>query len=607
MPKRSPSSGEGISRNLYKVVQKNPFVRTKAKNDPHHVIANEFLPTNSFWDLFATTNQVVLGSRGTGKTMLMRSMCPSVFCQRDDIQRYQEKQDTYYVGFWVPFELRWITQIKRFSSEVLNDEDVFELMFNCRAFCSLCREIDVLVDLVFKDQRKKSESFKMTVVDQLVGIMGWEDLGIRDIHSFQKVFGQRFLRARSCHFKNLHGLDTMKAPFLEPCQEVTEFVGRELATFIENDAIVWVACLDEGEYLDEIQLKIINTIMRSDGVSMTIKFTTLPGHYTTLQTLKDHSPVKSGGHDFSFLHIDFDGDSPEFKRLCDELVASRLRTLPQFKNLKDEHLTLRRFLGSKNNKSLSELCLKFLGKNEGYLNEEVRRLLTERSRKKNYDPVKKAIDRYIPIVAYKYLEEFIVLKKGGRKYGVTESGADRIKLLTEGNLREFLRIMARLYETATRNNMGVLKQENQHFTIHEYIGLRMAEMLGMGDVGLTLKKLLENLKLHCQKVFNISLLAEGGKRFPVSRYESAIPDFINVVRQGVASGYFTVDKISSEIGIRSDTDVKIASWVLASFRVRPRNLILKEKNFETLSHWKKFESITTLPLFKTNGGFLDEK
>ena len=50
----------------------NPFYDSQARNFSDEKVLNEFCPISSFWDLFNEQHEIILGTRGSGKTFLLK-------------------------------------------------------------------------------------------------------------------------------------------------------------------------------------------------------------------------------------------------------------------------------------------------------------------------------------------------------------------------------------------------------------------------------------------------------------------------------------------------------------------------------------------------------
>ena len=54
--------------------QQNPFSDSQARNFSDTKLINEFCPISNYWSLFNDQHEVLLGTRGSGKTYLLKMM-----------------------------------------------------------------------------------------------------------------------------------------------------------------------------------------------------------------------------------------------------------------------------------------------------------------------------------------------------------------------------------------------------------------------------------------------------------------------------------------------------------------------------------------------------
>ena len=52
----------------------NPFSDSQARNFSDTKLINEFCPISNYWSLFNDQHEVLLGTRGSGKTFLLKMM-----------------------------------------------------------------------------------------------------------------------------------------------------------------------------------------------------------------------------------------------------------------------------------------------------------------------------------------------------------------------------------------------------------------------------------------------------------------------------------------------------------------------------------------------------
>lgn len=64
--------------------QQNPFSDSQARNFSDTKVANEFYPISTYWSLFNDQHEILLGTRGSGKTVLLKMMRYSMLSRIDN-------------------------------------------------------------------------------------------------------------------------------------------------------------------------------------------------------------------------------------------------------------------------------------------------------------------------------------------------------------------------------------------------------------------------------------------------------------------------------------------------------------------------------------------
>ena len=63
-----------IADKLMKKTDQNPFSDFQGRGPTDKEIIDEFYATTTFWGLFNSQHEILVGSRGCGKTFLLKSM-----------------------------------------------------------------------------------------------------------------------------------------------------------------------------------------------------------------------------------------------------------------------------------------------------------------------------------------------------------------------------------------------------------------------------------------------------------------------------------------------------------------------------------------------------
>src|SRR4051812_20420048 len=88
----------------------NPFHDAQAKSFGVRRLASEFYPVSLYWSLFNDGHEILIGSRGSGKTALLRMLSYSGLRLLEDARSKDWKRR--YFGFYIPLHLEFIQSLR---------------------------------------------------------------------------------------------------------------------------------------------------------------------------------------------------------------------------------------------------------------------------------------------------------------------------------------------------------------------------------------------------------------------------------------------------------------------------------------------------------------
>ena len=296
--------------------RRNLFEVDNARNMSKHELVETFIPTQSFWRLLVAKHNVVLGARGQGKTALAKMVSHdhlSLFAQtRDEPRAKSAISGQEYIGIYLPTRLEWVGGLK--NKSWLNErqrEELFQWRLNvasCIAFIATASScITTYVDGRAKQAQIERELTNQLSKDWLAEpAIVFDDLlqlrrHLEDTDYHKQI---QLLRERA-----LGGLPAGEMPvglvfgmelFL-PLRQGIRQLSRLLSV---NPDCTWLLCLDEAEFLDEMDHRIINSHMRAFPDNMFIKLITMPYRHHTLDT-NIGAPLVPG-QDFGYVNMDSD-------------------------------------------------------------------------------------------------------------------------------------------------------------------------------------------------------------------------------------------------------------------------------------------------------------
>jgi hypothetical protein len=295
--------------------QRNIFEVDNARNQYEQQLPATFVPTEIYWRLFSAKNQVLVGTRGSGKTAVLKMLSLPYLLNFEDDTAYEFIRRQSFLGIYIPVTTLWLGPIK--SRLWANSEEKgreFLWHFSIAACQALTKTIEAALSAYIRDAPNRLAAHAQ-IISRLTLIWFPGDAATR-CASFQDLrerLGQLPLEKNlfeSSQFLNPQ--DNQAAKFLGG----TRFYSPVLDAFLHGVAAVqtvlglsddktsWLICLDEVETLDADCQAVINSFMRSDFGNRYFKIATLPYAHKTLRTNLD-APLQVG-HDFEYVWMDDD-------------------------------------------------------------------------------------------------------------------------------------------------------------------------------------------------------------------------------------------------------------------------------------------------------------
>src|SRR5947199_7422507 len=100
------------SDRIYDYRGANPFRETQGRAGSGAEIVSEFFPTSTFWSLFNDQHEILLGTRGSGKTFLLRMMSYSLLRSFQHETAKEHVKTRSYIGFYIPLHLEFLGSLQ---------------------------------------------------------------------------------------------------------------------------------------------------------------------------------------------------------------------------------------------------------------------------------------------------------------------------------------------------------------------------------------------------------------------------------------------------------------------------------------------------------------
>lgn len=294
-------------------------------------IAQEFVQTKNFKELLKPCHSILLGTRGCGKTTMLKMLHPSA------VREYQKIHSEFsldFYGVYIPADRQWsliLEQLDKETEHINFYEKVSHSLVNVNILLAFMDTLKTLFD-----DGSFDATVKMQYLSSLVTLwkLGKNIPPIIDIVRLN-------LKGMIIDIKNAISDSDFSFVFPYVCKsnfEDTIALAVELFnSLFEDSCKKWALCFDEMEIAPEwLQRKIVNGCLRSIDQTLLFKITATPDWKVCNNNHK--SPTQ--GNDFEFIKCwNYDYSSTmEWRIFCDSIIESQV--LSKYGITQDEFMSL---------------------------------------------------------------------------------------------------------------------------------------------------------------------------------------------------------------------------------------------------------------------------
>lgn len=557
----------------------NPFHEGQAKAFTDRKLIEEFFPTSTYWSRFNEQHEILIGTRGSGKTAILKMLSYSWLRQLKHENAIEIIKERSFLGFYVPLHLEFVASLPGQGCPESQRLQYFQFAFNCGAVKALIREVQALLPDCYSDPLKRLKA-EASILAHLCEL--WfpgEKCEFNTLADLQwridvLYHTQKFWRDGELSEPHLFAT-ALFWPIIPALPRLAADLG------LDPEATNWIACLDEAEFLGEPFIRCLNTFLRSEKKPLVLKVATLPFRHLTKKTTSTGASVESEGNDFNYRVIDLEADSTDFIGLSDSLCRARLKKC----GIDDPQLTLESFLGREGNDDLVDYYRLEMGVENSTEEKILGDLLSSLSeaRRARFETIKDVPARvqsdyykkFAPI--YYFRRMHVEGSRGNRTVG-WYAGARMIRRITDGNPRRFIQLMNDLFEAARSSE---LNPKNQHRIVMEFCERHFESCEGLPEQGVLLKKIISLVgELLEQRVHGPQLL-DGGSNFFVQRSLLENPLLKATLELGIAYSILFTDDVSITQGLQEESDLRLANIITAVFWLpmqKGGHLVLQSKH-----------------------------
>ncbi len=437
------SSMKAEASKLYNYVGYNPFTDSQGRNFSDLKISKEFYPISRFWSLYNDHHEILIGTRGSGKTFLLKMMRRSMISRVDNVLAEKIISDKIYFPFYVPMHMETVAAL---NDDRIDDErkiSLFKFVFNSLLAESIIEELIRYLDSIEKKQAIQ-KSLQLASEINAIWFPNDENEKMIDLYDLEVK-----VRQKSYNFDYIKGdINEISVIFRR------DFAGPLLGVQLTLEKIfdasrdsMWIICIDEAEFIPEIFQKCINSFMRSNTNRIALKIATLPYYWKTLETLDENIKV-SGENDFNYQVLDMNCESEDFvaltNKLCKHRVDSVSDILFNVERLED-------FLGVQGNDNRIDYYCDVVGEEKASNEHVMSDIISSFSDKRkegasSYPNKEKTIhQKFAPVLYTREIYKLQHSKGKGHFIPGWYAGADIVRKVSQGNPRLFIRLMSSLF------------------------------------------------------------------------------------------------------------------------------------------------------------------
>lgn len=544
----------------------NPFRDHQSRTFSQSRMINEFYPTSIYWSLFNDQHEVLIGRRGSGKTILLRMMRYSALKKINHPNAKALRDSQRYFGLTVSTHIELIGNLLHQEIPEKHRMIYFQFWFNCMLSLEFLSELNSFVN----EEQSFIERGRLSgnIAREIAQVWFPED-DPNKYHTLAVLERAITVIYDSSNPLNgdINAPEVFKKTICRPIQAVSSIVTRFLGY---KEEPTWLICIDEAEFLPEPFQRCINTLFRADSRKIVIKMATLPYSHLTKETLSPSVFAESNGNDFSYTTIDMKDGEEDFKNVTNNLCRTRLRIALGDKVAED--LTLENFVGGVGHDDwvdyykfelADKTCnySKILAGITSQLSESKKASIPSQTNKR-----KETYDKYAPI--YFFREIYKKSKKPGNYTPGWFAGSLSIRKVSEGNPRRFIRLMNEMFEGAKKTHLSL---KAQHKIIYKFTENEFNYINSMPSCGPKLHEVLSEIAESLKEQVHGDTLLFKGNSFKINATQLRTNrKLIEALQLGVQYLHIDVDAESFSTKISSETKFTLANYISAFYWIPMR-------------------------------------
>ncbi len=293
------------------VFRRNLFEIDNARNLTREEVVRTFIPPQAFCRLLSAKHHVLLGSRGSGKTVIAKMLSHDHLSLSDEPRARNAIATKSFIGIYLPTRLEWVGGLRNKPWQTESEkEEHFAWRLNIASCLAFLNTMDSCLAVYMQDDglRARAERDLCMRLSRLWSDDNLARTTITEIREHvEDVEYQR--QVQMARVRAVGRLEANEKPvalrfnvdLFSPLRRAISIASR-IFRFPESTA--WLVCLDEAEFLEEDHQRILNSHMRAHSGNLFFKITTMPYAHRGLETTTRVS--LDAGHDFDYVYLDSD-------------------------------------------------------------------------------------------------------------------------------------------------------------------------------------------------------------------------------------------------------------------------------------------------------------
>jgi len=518
----------------------NPFKDSQSRLFTDDKVLKEFCPTSTYWSLFNDQHEILLGTRGSGKTILLKMMRYSLLSKLNHDEAKKLALEKKHIGIYVPLNLEFLGS---FSYQEVPDKiklPFFQFAFNCFLAQALIHEIKTIIEELpsFIDQAIISMELANLIMP--IWFPNINNNNITCIDDVSSYINEMYYANNI----NKHDLTSLPRAFtgtvITPLQAISKIIIDVLGL---NKDVNWIVCIDEAEFLDTVFQKCINTILRSDSRGVVIKMATLPFKHMTRETLVPGLFAEPNGNDFNYRLIDMKYDSIDFINVTNHLSVKRLG------GILDGNPTIVSLDEFTNRLGNDDLVDYYKAASKMTIHNQIEDAIVEEmspTRKDNSIKIvntkesrKPIYDKFAPVYFWRQMYK---QSKRGNNVPAWYAGPRMIRKVCDGNPRLFIQLMNDMFEYGRQHSS--ISLTSQHKVIYKFSVKICETTKGLPSYGPKLNLILENISETLKMRVHNGFLIDAGNDFTLNQSDFDDAEIVETLKLGVQYSRLIIDEKS---------------------------------------------------------------